>query len=235
MAEIRFKKPDGGEVIIAGGDPGRVRKQAQAEASRLSLGAVPAVTAGGATPQPQLIAPTPTTVPTQPTTHKVVEGDSLSKIALANNISLNELIEINPQFGTGGGRNPNLIFPNEKIRLPAKLGVTPSPEDASVVDSELAAASMGGATGLVPSSQGQQLVGNLQQGIEDFFGNLKDVAGEPPERQNLVEQFQKFRNDFGLVNAEEELQTAQTNLTVLEDSILGEAEKIKGEKVSSVV
>ncbi len=49
-------------------------------------------------------------------TYKVVAGDSLSKIAARNGVTLKELIAANPQFSNG--RNPNLIKIGETIILP---------------------------------------------------------------------------------------------------------------------
>ena len=46
-------------------------------------------------------------------THKVVSGDTLWDIAMANGISLQSLIDANPQI-----RNPDLIYPDQIVHLP---------------------------------------------------------------------------------------------------------------------
>ena len=51
---------------------------------------------------------------TQPNgTHTVRSGDTLGEIAAKNGVSLKELLAANPQI-----KNPNLIYPGQKIRIP---------------------------------------------------------------------------------------------------------------------
>lgn len=50
-------------------------------------------------------------------TYIVQRGDTLSRIAASHGITLNELLAANPQFSTGG-RNPNLIYPDEIVNIP---------------------------------------------------------------------------------------------------------------------
>lgn len=50
--------------------------------------------------------------------HVVKPRQTLSGIAADKDISLQELIAANPQFGPGGDRNPNLIHPGETLRIP---------------------------------------------------------------------------------------------------------------------
>jgi spore coat assembly protein SafA len=47
-------------------------------------------------------------------THTVERGDTLAKIAGANGVSVSDLMAANPQI-----RNPNLIYPGDKIKIPA--------------------------------------------------------------------------------------------------------------------
>ena len=49
----------------------------------------------------------------QPMQYTVVRGDTLWKIAVRNQISLTEIISANPQI-----KNPDLIYPGEKITVP---------------------------------------------------------------------------------------------------------------------
>ena len=47
----------------------------------------------------------------------VSQGDSLSRIATDNGVTLGQLLAANPQF-SNPGRNPSLIYPGEKIAIP---------------------------------------------------------------------------------------------------------------------
>lgn len=48
-------------------------------------------------------------------TYTVQRGDSLWKIAVKYQVGLSEIIASNPQF-----KNPNLIYPNDKVTIPEK-------------------------------------------------------------------------------------------------------------------
>jgi len=53
-------------------------------------------------------------------TYIVKKGDCLWNIAKANGMTLGELLAANPQFTKKNGRDPNLIFPGEKVIIPNK-------------------------------------------------------------------------------------------------------------------
>ena len=57
--------------------------------------------------------PEPTPQPAPEKTYKVKKGDTLSKIAKANNVTLKKLIAANPQI-----KNPDLIHPGDIIKIP---------------------------------------------------------------------------------------------------------------------
>lgn len=57
--------------------------------------------------------------PIQPTMYIVKKGDTLNKIAKAHNMTLREIIMLNPQI-----KNPNLIYVGEAIRIKPKETVT---------------------------------------------------------------------------------------------------------------
>lgn len=57
--------------------------------------------------------------------YTVVAGDSLSKIAARNGLTLDQLLTANPQFKQPG-RSIDLIYPGEKVNLPGKGGTTPA-------------------------------------------------------------------------------------------------------------
>ena len=64
-------------------------------------------------PSPQPVPePKPEPAP-EPKTYKVKKGDTLSKIAKANKVTLKKLIAANPQI-----KNPNLIHPGDIITIP---------------------------------------------------------------------------------------------------------------------
>ena len=74
-----------------------------------------------------VVIPTPV-APTELATYTVQSGDTLSKIAQTNGISVQELIGLNPQLaadaGATGGQslNPDVLFPGQQITLPPASG-----------------------------------------------------------------------------------------------------------------
>lgn len=87
------------------------------------FGADPAAAAGTDPAAPSAFVPGPD-LPT----YTVQAGDTLSQIAQANDISVQELIGLNPQLaadaGAVGGQNlnPDVIFPGQEITLPPASG-----------------------------------------------------------------------------------------------------------------
>jgi len=57
--------------------------------------------------------------------YKVVSGDNLTKIAKANNTTVNELVQIN------GIKNPNLIYVGQEIKIPVAEAAPAAPAAAS--------------------------------------------------------------------------------------------------------
>lgn len=71
-------------------------------------------------------APTPTTPApgaTNTNVHTVVSGESLSKIASQNGVSLLKLLDFNPQYKS----NPNMIKPGQTVNLPGSTETPPAP------------------------------------------------------------------------------------------------------------
>jgi len=103
-----------------------------AGAALMAYGAqeVQAMLSGGAAPVDAIAAdPASTFVPGPDLpTYTVQSGDTLSQIAQANDISVQELIGLNPQLaadaGAVGGQNlnPDVIFPGQEITLPPASG-----------------------------------------------------------------------------------------------------------------
>lgn len=84
------------------------------------------------TPKPNESPATPATpaAPTEGKNYKVVAGDTLSKIALANKTTVAQLIELNPQYKD----NPNLIQVNDVVKLtpaPVTPATPPTPTPVS--------------------------------------------------------------------------------------------------------
>ena len=73
------------------------------------------VPSGSAVPAP---APSPQPAPVAAGTYVVQWGDTLRKIAARMNVSVNDLIAVNPQLW-----NPNLIFVGQVIHLPASVSL----------------------------------------------------------------------------------------------------------------
>lgn len=63
---------------------------------------------------------------TDPETYVVRPGDTLSEIAAEHGVTLQELLEANPQFGEEGNRDPDLIYPDEEILIPISENTTAS-------------------------------------------------------------------------------------------------------------
>lgn len=105
-----------------------------AGAALMAYGAqeVQAMLSGGAAPA-DAITTGPTgvdsvTAPTELGSYTVQSGDTLSQIAQANDISVQELIGLNPQLAADAGAtgaqnlNPDVIFPGQEITLPPASG-----------------------------------------------------------------------------------------------------------------
>lgn len=78
------------------------------------------------TTPPQEAAPKAEPTPTGGS-YKVVSGDSLSKIAAQNNVTLTQLLDANPEYKA----NPSLIRPDAIIQLPKMEPVVPTPTPTS--------------------------------------------------------------------------------------------------------
>lgn len=65
--------------------------------------------------QPVEVIPKPKTCSLESEPYKLVEGDYLIKIADANNVTLRDILDLNPQLR---GRDINLVYPGELINHP---------------------------------------------------------------------------------------------------------------------
>ncbi|CAH0768956.1 unnamed protein product [Bemisia tabaci] len=65
------------------------------------------------------------------TTYTIVSGDTLWKIAQRNKVTLNTIVDANPQIN-----NPNAIYPGQKITIPDKNTV-PSSSPAGSIESQV--------------------------------------------------------------------------------------------------
>ena len=89
----------------------------------VAVGTTPVKTAApaavkAATPVAPAAPPTPAAAAAAPKTYTVQRGDILSRLAQRfYNGRLSDLLRANPQF-TANGRNPNLIFPGDRVVIP---------------------------------------------------------------------------------------------------------------------
>ena len=77
-------------------------------------------------PPPPSAAPNPAVPPPVTSTrgdYSVVAGDNLSSVAARNGLSLNQLLDLNPEYRA----NPNAVSVGAKIKLAAPLATTPPP------------------------------------------------------------------------------------------------------------
>lgn len=107
-----------GEVIEARGFDYGVQKYKLSDRPYKYWLKVPGLTYNNPYPTPQPIpdpapAPAPAPEPSPVQTYKVKKGDTLSKIAKANKVTLKKLIAANPQI-----KNPDLIHPGDIINIP---------------------------------------------------------------------------------------------------------------------
>ena len=71
------------------------------------------------------------------TTYTVKSGDTIWKIAVKHQVGMSEIIAANPQI-----KNPNLIYPGQKITIPAVTTTTQENEVVRLVNAERAKAGL---------------------------------------------------------------------------------------------
>ncbi|HOQ07621.1 MAG TPA: SafA/ExsA family spore coat assembly protein [Clostridiales bacterium] len=71
------------------------------------------------------------------TTYTVKSGDTMWKIAVKHQVGISEIIAANPQI-----KNPNLIYPGQKITIPAVTTTTQENEVVRLVNAERAKAGL---------------------------------------------------------------------------------------------
>ena len=71
------------------------------------------------------------------TTYTVQRGDSIWKIAVRHQVGMSEIIAANPQI-----KNPNLIYPGQKITIPSVPTTSQENEVARLVNAERAKAGL---------------------------------------------------------------------------------------------
>lgn len=106
-------------------------------------------------------------------TYTVVSGDSLWKIAVKTQTGVSELIKENPQL-----KNPDVIYPGQKINVPAKDSYNVEQEVIKLVNVERANA------GLSPLSYDWELGRVAQYKSQDmhdqkYFNHTSPVYGTP--------------------------------------------------------
>ena len=145
-----------GEYVHAGGKvlPGLVTRR-QKEADMF----------GGQGPQGSNPTETPASTPSQAGSYTVKSGDTLSGIAAAYGVSLQSLIDANPQIS-----NPNLIYPGQNINIPGGGS---------------ASGTTGGGTASTASSSYTVKSGDTLSGIAAAYGvSLQSLIDANPQISN---------------------------------------------------
>lgn len=160
----------------------------------------------------------------------VKSGDTLSKIAQQQGISLQQLLQNNPQF-TSGGRNPDLIFPGDVVNLGAAAtgGADITPERARIDEIEQIDV---GAQAEETKDAGAIKDAGISVSVRDsskLFASvekaLEDVAGEAPEAPSLTDLFQSERARLGIEPLETELAQIDSDIEAVQNALLEEAGK----------
>ena len=171
----------------------------------------------------------PTPPPLKENAYTVSGGDTLSKIAQSNNISLSRLLELNPQFRS----NPDLIYPGQKVTLPPSVAgpqdQAPTKTDQQVINDYLNSIAQGDTSGDVKTR------GVTTTTPRDTVAEKIAPGIEAPSAPDLSAVFATQKQAMGITDLEDSLNTANEDLKAFENDIISQANKIKGEKVSSVV
>jgi uncharacterized YkwD family protein/spore coat assembly protein SafA len=105
--------------------------------------------------------------------YTVKSGDSMWRIAVKTQTGIDELIKANPQI-----KNPNLIYPNQVLNVPAKANESQIQEVINKVNSERSKA------GLAPLKENWELSRVAQYKAEDmtdkhYFSHQSPTYGSP--------------------------------------------------------
>jgi N-acetylmuramoyl-L-alanine amidase len=120
--------------------------------------------------------------------YTVQPGDSLSQIAVKENVTLTDLIRLNPQI-----KNPNLIFPNDVIKTTTETAApAPVATNYSATDLDLLSRIVEAEAGGEPYAGKVAVAEVVMNRVAAGFGNsIHDVIYAPG-------QFQPVRN--GMIN-----------------------------------
>ena len=130
---------------------------------------------------------------------KIKSGDTLSKIAQQAGITLTELLKYNPGF-TQYGRNPNLIFPGEIVKIPTARTDIPTTGGLTTRGGTTSYETSLTGPANAPTVPGEELTGTAASDVFDFLGvsspSEKDVLNEvlnSPEYK-LFEERENLQN-----------------------------------------
>jgi len=106
-------------------------------------------------------------------TYTVASGDTLWKIAVKTQTGVQELINANPQL-----KNPNLIYPGQKINVPEKEGQAYEDEVVKLVNAERAKA---GLPALKSDWELARVANHKSQDMHDYkyFDHTSPTYGSP--------------------------------------------------------
>lgn len=171
-----------------------------------------------ASPAPQVATPPPAITPAS---YKVAAGDSLSKIAYGNGLTLDKIKELNPQFS----KNWNLVLPGQIINLPPKV------ERPGINPVDMSAAQQVANQVNPPAPEAPARGSSI---LEDYLKKFGTVPAAP----NLASEQTDLNKTYGVDQWNDNFNQARANQRALEDSIVAGANKIKsqqGPQITSTV
>lgn len=147
--------------------------------------------------------------PSGDSSYTVERGDTLSAIAKQHGVSLQELIAANPQI-----KNIDLIYPGQKINIPARSGAEPNPTNDGTssasgeinISDQSRAASVRAAAAGTPGANGNAILSNIpvtgasaRTARQDGLG--AGVASSQKMAQTDAARVLKYKDDFNAVGA----------------------------------
>lgn len=146
-------------------------------------------------------------VPASPSannSYSIAKGDTLSSIAKINNTTVDELMRLNPDI-----TNPNLIYAGRGLNLP---NTEASKKDDNYSDIN----SIEEANNAINQDQADDIASGTddeiptRKTVEDLMGDIETITApdtEAPEAPNYTEALNQYREDYGVVDLENQLNT----------------------------
>lgn len=145
--------------------------------------------------------------------YTIKQGDSLSRIAQANNTTVDQLLALNPTIS-----NPNLIRAGASLNLPGGQPVAPGPAAVSSVTQPVQQPTpQAAATFSTVTADSTNIKDSLAQqaGYKDF----NDLIGTAYKKTDSTQTYSDLRDKAGLTQLEAEINQATNQLNERLDSI----------------